>query len=279
MKNINVTTKKHLALFIVLLLAVSLFPMGLVSAADSTGTKVITLDPLFQNALVKITATQGTAAAQTIITQQAQFKSDIKTADAAGDKIASHQKKVELRLFMVTVVFQTFGQSVVVAVINNVDIALKAVLPQIAAAQAAGVNVIQSKQMADQAASLLTQAKAATDGVTALDFATLSGNSIQIIYTLIGNPASPSPSPTIQPSPSPSVQPGVTPQPTPKVTLPPVAANLWSTIEAPRPWDYVPTTPSQSACGSAGTTYDVGLGLTTNVYEAFSGAMVEASTV
>jgi hypothetical protein len=53
-----------------------------------------------------------------------------------------------------------------------------------------------------------------------------------------------------------SPSPQATPQPTPI----PAAGNLWTTIETPRAWDYVPTTPSQSACGAAGTIYEVGIG-------------------
>jgi hypothetical protein len=251
-----VIQRKLISIMIIMFMMIALLPIAVLadSGSTTTGNKVITIDPLFQNALTVISATKGTAAAQLITAQRDQYLSAIQAADNLNDKVTSHQKKVELRLFKVSTILSAFGPGVVPIIISNVETALANANSDIAAAQAKGVNVIQSKQLSVQAASSLASAKATADLAASLDFALLAGNSIQLIGMLIGSSAA-TPAPTATPV-------GATPQPTPQVTAQPTSApnNLWTTIETPRAWDYVPTAPSQSACGAAGTTYDVGVG-------------------
>jgi hypothetical protein len=247
--------RKLVSIMIIMFMMISLLPIAVLADNGSTTTenKVITIDPLFQNALIIISTTKGTAAAQLITAQRDQYLSAIQAADNLNDKVTSHQQKVELRLFKVSTILSAFGPGIVPTIISNVEIALANANTDIAAAQAKGVNVIQSKQLAAQAAGSLASAKTTADLAASLDFALLAGNSIQLIGMLIGPSATPTPTATPV---------GATPQPTPQVTTQPTPApsNLWTTIETPRAWDYVPTAPSQSACGAAGTTYDVGVG-------------------
>ncbi|QGQ98031.1 hypothetical protein EHS13_25620 [Paenibacillus psychroresistens] len=255
----NAGNKKMIAIIITLIMMLSMLPIAAFAENAATGNKVTTIDPLFQNALIKVSALQGAAAAQLITAQRDLLLNAIQLADNLNDKTASHQKKLELRAFKVAAILNTFGQAVVPVIISNVEAALIAAQTNIAAAQAKGINLIQSKQLMDQAISSITSAKGTMDMNASLDFALLAGNSLQLIVTLIGASVTtpiPTATPAIGGTPKPT--PVATVQPTPK----PTPTNLWTTIETPRAWDYVPTNPSQSACGAAGTLYDVGIGQT-----------------
>lgn len=247
----NARKSKVVAIIITLIMLVSMLPMAALAdnVAAGSGNKVITIDPLFQNALIKINALQGAAAAQLITAQRDLLLKDIQAADNLNDKVTSHQKKLDLRAFKVTIILNAFGQAVVPTMISNVEAALVTAKANVAAAQAKGINVIQSKQLIDQAISSIASAKGTSDLNLSLDFALLAGNAIQLIATLLGSSAA-TPTPTATPTA------GATAQPTPA----PTPTNLWTTIETPRAWDYVPTTPSQSACGAIGTLYEVGAG-------------------
>ncbi|MCD9024087.1 right-handed parallel beta-helix repeat-containing protein [Cohnella silvisoli] len=247
----NVINRKVAAFIITLIMVLSMLPITAMADSGSTGSgkKVITLDPLFQNALIKIDAIQGAAAAQLIKAQRDLLLSAIQAADNLNDKVASHQKKVELRLFKVNTILNTFGDAVVPKIISNVELALADTQTNVVIAQSKGINVTQSKQLIDQAISLIASAKGTTDLAASLDYALLAGNSLELIGTLIGSVGTTTP-PTVTP----------TPATTPQSTSQPTSTNLWTTIETPRAWDYVPTTPSQSACGASGTIYEVGIG-------------------
>ncbi|MDB5056507.1 MAG: hypothetical protein JWM44_4557 [Bacilli bacterium] len=256
-----VSNRKIVSIIITFFMMISLFPIAAFAGNDgtATGNKVITIDPLFQNALIKINATKGAAAAQIITAQRDKFLSDIQAADNLNDKVTSHQKKLDLRAFKVATILSAFGQTVVPNIIGNVDIALTNAKANLLVAQEKGVNVTQSNQLIIQATSLLASAKGTSDLSVALDSALLAGNAIEIIRTLIGSSIA-TPIPTSAPGTTPQPSSKPTPQPTIQPAPTPTSANLWTTIEAPRAWDYVPTTPSQSACGAAGTTYEVGIG-------------------
>jgi hypothetical protein len=243
--------RKLVAVIVTLIMMLSILPISALAESGSatTGKKVITIDPLFQNALIKIDATQGAAAAQLITAQRDQLLSAIQAADNLKDKVTSHQKKVDLRLFKVNTILNTFGDAIVSKMISNVELALADMITNVNTAQSKGINVTQSKQLINQATSLIVSAKGTTDLSASLDYALLAGNSLELIGMLIGSVVS-----TATPSPT------TTPQPTTQPLPVSTPSNLWTTIETPRAWDYVPTTPSQSACGAAGTQYDVGIG-------------------
>jgi hypothetical protein len=242
MNEIRITKRKLIVLAMILALLVSLFPISAL-ASILPPSKPYTIDPLYELALAKITETQGAAAAQALTAKCNQLLSDIQALTAAGNKVAAHQKKDELRKFKATAVISAFGPGVVAEVIQLVEAAIKDAQARIVSAQAEGKNVVQSKQLAIDAANMILNAKGASDPADALVAATIAGNSVDIIWMLLGKPTA-TPAPTTPP----------TPQPTPQ----PTGGNLWTTIENPRAWDYVPTSPSQSACGNTGTVYDVG---------------------
>jgi hypothetical protein len=249
MNEIRKTNRRLAVMAMILALLVSLLPIAALAATSSLEpAKPYTIDPLYELALTKITETQGAAVAQALTAKCNQLLSDIQALTAAGDKVAAHQKKDELRKFKATAVISAFGPGIVAEVIQLVEAAIKDAQARIVSAQAEGKNVVQSKQLVIDATNMILTAKGASDPVDALVAATMAGNSIDIIWMLLGKPTA---------TPAPTTQPTQSPQPTPQ----PTGGKLWTTIEKPRAWDYVPTSPSQSACGNTGTTYDVGMGM------------------
>jgi hypothetical protein len=227
-------------------------PGGSVDASNpSAGSAqvAITLDGLAAQAIAKLAATRPDQARGA----QAQIdgiKASLAAAEKAGDAAGAQKLRDQLKGVELSLVLSTFGTGIVDQVIPAVDHALAELKTKLDSLQAAGKNVTAARALADSAAGLLAKAKAqpAKEKGGALILATQAGALIEQARRAAGLPVG---TPGTEPTPGPT--PGPTPNPTP--------GGLWSTIETPRAWDYVPTPVGQSACAGQGTTYDVGPGL------------------
>lgn len=238
---------RRIAAFVMALaVLVSFLPITVSAVSNSTSlVSTYSLDSLYAQALTMIAEEQGAEATQVLIAQCDQITSDIQALTTAGNKTAASLKKAELRKFKANAVISAFGPGVVADVIALVETAIQEAQLRVVAAATEGKNVVQSKQLIIDATGLVQTAKGASDPSDALVSAAIAGGFVDLIWQLIGKSG-----------------PAVTPQPTPTGPTQPTSGNLWSTIEQPRAWDYVPTAPSQSACGNEGATYEVGPGQT-----------------
>ncbi|MDB4948982.1 MAG: hypothetical protein JWM27_1631 [Gemmatimonadetes bacterium] len=219
-------------------------PGGTVDASNPAGTQAgvpITLDGLAALAIAKLALTKPDAA-RTAQAQVDALKASLQAAEQSGDAVGAQKLRDQLRGLETSLVIGNLGLAVVDQLLPAVDAALKELRAKLDSLQAGGKDVKLPRAMADSAAVLLAKAKAqpATERGGALNLATQAGALIEAARRAAGLTAGTPGAPTPTPTPTPS--------------------GLWSTIETPRAWDYVPTPVSQSACAGQGAAYDVGPG-------------------
>ena len=212
-------------------------PAALNNATPSLGP--IVLDSVFIKAAMQIYTSGNMDSANALMIKRA----DLTAAQSAAEKLdaaTSAAARLALRTYEIDASLEILGASIATTTQDAVDAALIDAQARITYWQSKGTNVTQSIAIAASAASQLGQAKLTSVPATKLDLATKAGSNIAIVRILL------------QPVPAGGV-----------VTPPaPPATGLWSTIEAPRAWDYVPTPVDQASCGASGKTYDVGPGKT-----------------
>jgi hypothetical protein len=211
------------------------------------GQVPITLDGLAAQAIAVIAATKPDAA-RGYQAQVDALKAGIAAAEKAGDAAEAARQRESLKGVELSLVLSVFGTAVADQVIPAVDHALAELRTKLDSLQAAGRDVKEARALADSAAALLAKAKAqpAKERGGALIQATAAGALVEAARRAAGLSAG---------TPSTPGTPGTGPAPAP------TPSGLWSTIETPRAWDYVPTPVSQSACAGQGTSYEVGPGL------------------
>jgi hypothetical protein len=207
-------------------------------AALAGVTTPLTLDSMVTAALGKVAVGQGQGAADALAAQRDALVAAIKAADTAGNVSLGNQKRAELRAWSLNLVLATFSNAYVPYVIASVEAAIADLETRAATFKASGLNVALTESIIGAAKNLLALAKGAATPTLGLDYGAQAGYAV--IY---GREKLPVASPLPPPPPP-----------------PPSGIGLWSTIEAPTPWNYSPTYPSQSACAGAGVTYDVGPG-------------------
>jgi hypothetical protein len=225
-------------------------PGGSVEATNPEGPSgpvATTLDGLAAQAIAALKTTKPDQARAS----QAQIDAlgaSLATAEKAADAAGAQKLRDQLRAVELSLVIATFGVGVADRVIPAVEHALAELRTKLDSLRAAGKDVAAARVLADSAAALLAKAKAqpARERGGALILATQAGALIEQARRAAGLPVG-----------TPGTEPGPTPSPAPT----PAPGGLWSSIEPPRAWDYVPTPVSQSACAGQGTTYEVGPGL------------------
>ncbi|CAN5528582.1 hypothetical protein BH09GEM1_BH09GEM1_00380 [soil metagenome] len=211
-------------------------------AATTSGTSLlgpIVLDSVFIKAAMQVYASGNTDSANALMVKRANLLAAQSAAEKL-DAVTSAAARLALRTYEIGASLEILGASIATTTQVAVDSALVDAQARIAYWQSKGTNVTQSVSIAATAASQLGQAKLTSDPATKLDLATKAGSNITIVRILL------------KPAPVGGVV----------VPPPPPTTGLWSTIETPRAWDYVPTAVDQAACGASGKTYDVGPGKT-----------------
>lgn len=217
------------------------------AAAGAAAQTGITLEALVPQALQKLATDKGQAIANSWKSQVDALTAKIQADLAAGNQAAAAADREQLRKIEVALVLTAFGPAIVPAVQDAVAKSLAELGARADSLAKAGKDVTQAKALLYQAAALLDKSKAqpVNEKFPALDYATQAGAVLQSARALLGGGETGGGGQNPPPAPPPP---------------PPPSGGLWSTIETPRPWDYVPTPVSQSACAGAGTNYDVGPG-------------------
>jgi hypothetical protein len=207
-----------------------------IAAASSLGP--IVLDSVFIKAAMQVYTSGNSDLANALMIKRAELTA-AQTAAEKLDAATSAAARLALRTYEIGASLEILGPSIAATTQVAVDSALVDAQARITYWQSKGKNVAQPVSIAASATSQLGQAKLTSDPATKLDLATKAGSNIAIVRVLL------------QPVPAGGV-----------VVTPPAATGLWSTIETPRAWDYLPTPVDQANCGTSGKTYDVGPGKT-----------------